>query len=292
MVLVALGVVGFAYWSDYRADQQRPGSTAVQIDDTKYPLRYFTERLRMFVQQSGGPANQAAQPSVAIPAVTDQIVQEEIVLRFAAEMGVSASESDIRDEIATRLGLAADDPDFDTRFQEELPRSGLREEEYRLMIEAAVLTDKVRARLETDVPASAESIRTRLVLVSDQATADEIKRLLDGGSDFEQLAADLSLELESQWTPRGVLDSALEETLFGLEPGEVAIIPTPFGVQVIEVLEKAADREIDAEQRPILAETALQEWLNEKRGELEVKEFVSQDQDKARWAIERAYGLT
>ena len=297
-MLAALGIVGFAYWSDYRADQQRPGSTAVQIDDTKYTLRYFTERLNIFVQQAGGPANQAAQPSVAIPAVTDQLVRETIVLRFADEMGVSASENDIKDGIATRLGLTVDDPNFDTRFQEELSRSGLTEEEYRLMIEAAVLTNKIRETLEAEVPASAESVHYRQILLIDQATAEEIKQQAEAGADFADLAAEQSLDPAAKdnggdvgWVARGVLGSALEDILFALEPGEIEIFAAPSGVFVFQMLEKEDDREIEPDQRPFLAETALQEWLNEKRGQLEIEEFVLREGDKCDWALQHAYGI-
>src|SRR3972149_4790344 len=146
LILVAVGIVAFAYGSDYWADRQRPGSTAIQVDDTKYTLQYFTDRLRMFVQQVGGLGSQSAQPEVAIPAVADQLVDETLLLRFATEQGASASEDDIRGEIATRLGTTVDDPDFDVRFQAEISSSGLTEEEYRQMIEATVLRGKMREK--------------------------------------------------------------------------------------------------------------------------------------------------
>ncbi len=300
LVLLAIGIVGFAYWSDYRADQQRPGSTAVQVGDTKYTLRYFAERLKTFVQQAGGPANQSAQPQSAIPAVADQLVQEEIVVRFASEKEVSADASDLRNEIATRLGLTPDDDSYDTRYQEELTRSGLTEDEYQKMIQAAVLISKMRTKFAADAPAAAESIHYRQIALSDQAEADEIKQQLEQGADFAQLASERSLDSTAKdsggdvgWVPRGLLNKDMEDALFALEPQK--LITFPSGSQVVfvfQMLEKAASRDIDADQRTQLGDKLLRDWLDEKKGQLEVKDFVSQDNDKAQWAIDRAYQVT
>ena len=295
LVVLALGVVGFAFLSDYWADQRRPGSTAVQVDDTKFTLRYFSDRLRMHGQEGGFPAS-PAQFLLAISTVTSQIVEETILIRFASEMDVSANEAEIRDEMAVRLGMTADDPSFDLRFQAVLSRSGLSEEQYTQMIEAAVLRDKIREKLEAEVPSSAESIRYRLIPVADQATADDIVRRVEEGEDFAELAVELSLDTTTAadggdvgWVPRGILAETVEDTLFGLEPDGLTTILVSSVVGVFQVLEKAEDREIEPDHRLTLANSALLDWLDEKRTQLEIREFVSQDADKAGWAFDHAY---
>ena len=298
MVVVAVGIVGYAYWLDYRADQGRPGSTAVQIDDTKYTLRYFTQRLKMFVQQSGGPDSEAAQPDVAIPTVADLLVDETIIRRFAQEMGASASEDDIKNAIAEGLGLEVDDPSYDERFRQELSSSGLTGEEYRQMVEAAVLLQKMQANLEQELPASAESVHLRQIVVSDAAAADEIKQQVEQGADFAQLAAERSLDSATKdsggdagWIPRGLLRQDVEEALFALAPGGVETFSITSGAVVFQVLEKV-EWPIEPELKPDLAQRKLGDWLEEKRKQVKVQELVSQDEDKARWAIERAYKVT
>ena len=70
-------LVGVAVLSAYWADQRRPGSTAVQVDDTKFPLRYFSDRLRIHGQQVGIPAT-TGDFLLAINTVTGQIVYSEV----------------------------------------------------------------------------------------------------------------------------------------------------------------------------------------------------------------------
>jgi hypothetical protein len=84
LVVVALGVIGFGFISDYIGDQQRPGSTALRIDDSEYTVREFANRLKTFVQDSGGSGGQGAQPQVAIPSLVDQLIGETVLLRFAS----------------------------------------------------------------------------------------------------------------------------------------------------------------------------------------------------------------
>jgi parvulin-like peptidyl-prolyl isomerase len=188
LVVVALAIVGFAFLSDYWADQRRPGSTALQVDDTRYTVRQFGDRLRILVREVGGPTSQNADPQITIPAVADQLVEETILFRFASEMEASASDAEIRNEMATRLGTTIDASELDALIEAELSRSGLSDEQYRDMIEAAVLRDKVLDRLGSELPDSVESIHYRQIRVGDQASADDIVKRIEEGEDWSGMA--------------------------------------------------------------------------------------------------------
>ena len=299
LIGLALAIVGYAFLADYLETQGRPGSTALQIDDTRYRLDHFTNRLKMYVDQNGGPG--VVDQITALSQVPAILIQEEIVRRFAGEFDITASEEEILQEIAIRLGIAADDETFDVVFQQELARNGLSEMEFHDMIAALVLQNKLLEMFEAELPPSAESVRYRLISVSEQATADDIKQQLEDGADFAVLAAENSLDVATKdeggevgWVPRGVLDAATEELVFALEPNEITTTPLPQGVVVIEMLEKAEDREIEEDQKSPLANNAFQDWVQEKRETLDIVISVAPgadnyDQKKAEWAVDRAY---
>jgi len=117
LIGLALAIVGYAFLADYLETQGRPGSTALQIDDTRYRLDHFTNRLKMYVDQNGGPG--VVDQITALSQVPALLIQEEIVRRFAGEFDITASEEEILQEIAIRLGIAADDETFDVVFQQE-----------------------------------------------------------------------------------------------------------------------------------------------------------------------------
>lgn len=295
LVLVAGGVIGYAVLSDYLEDRNRPNNTAVRVDDVKYNLRYFTNRVKVLVQASGGAGTVA--PETAIPQMRDTLVEEVIVRRFAEEMGVAASEDDISGEIATRMGLSSkDDPNFQTRFQEELARTGLNETQYRDMAAATVIRKNLLEKFTSELPASAESIRYRQILVSDQAAADDLKRQIEAGADFATLAQESSLDPRTKsqggevgWVPRGLLEENIEEQLFAQEVNAVTTYSTEGGAFVLQVEEKEADRTLDENQKSVLAQRKLADWIKEKRDGLTVEEFVTNDVDNFRYIYDRAF---
>lgn len=309
LVLAAIGLVGFAFLSNAIAAYNRPGSTALRIDDTKYTVRYFTERLKTFVQQAGGAGSQAgaAQPAVAIPSLVNTLIQETMLLHFASEQNQSVSDDEVKGKIVERLGLKADDSNLEIRFRDEYSRSGLSETEYKDMMRAEILREKVLEKFKGAIPAAAESVHYREITLAQQSDADDIKRLIEGGADFVQLAKDKSLDKSTKdnggdagWAPRGALTKELEDALFALEVNQVTTLNnSASGVLVLQVTEKQADRPIDEAQKSTVANRSLQKWLDEKEKSVKIESdmprltgdigFSSCSADKVKWALDRAY---
>jgi len=300
LLVVGLGIIGYAFWNDYWEERNRPGSTAIQVEDTRYRLDYYSRRLAIYLDQVSGQNPEAAQPEAALPAVSDRLIQEEIVRRFAGELDVTASDDEIREEIASRLGITADDESFDVVLQQQLAGMELSETDYRQMVEAAVLTDKLRERFLSEVPESAESVHYRQILVSEPEKADELVAEIEGGGDFAALAAENSLDPATKdnggdvgWVPRGVLDSKTEELLFSREPGEITTEDAGSGVLIIELLEKAEDRAVEENRKEPLAVRLLADWIDEKEQSLSIVNNMdirgNYDEGKVEWVLERAY---
>jgi len=299
LIAVALGIIGYAFLSDYVEKQRRPGSTAIQVEDTHFRLDYFTKRLKMYVGQFGGQGAQAAQPSLTVPAVANLLIQQGIVRRFAGERNVTASEEEVTSAIADRISVKVDDPNFDLAVQQEVARSELSENEYREMIEASVLSDKLKKDFEKDVPKTAESVHYRQILVSEDAKAQEIRGKIDAGEDFAALAKANSLDTATKdsggdvpWMPKGILNASMEELVFALKPKELTTIPVAQGFYVIQMVEKDDKHEVGADQKLSLAARAFQDWVEDKKSSVTVvnnMDLGSGDPKKIEWAVRRAY---
>ena len=301
VILVVLGIVAFAFGSEELEKRGRPGSTAVQVEDTRFRLDYFASRVTMFLNQNGGQATDVRQRAGVLDAVSNLVIREEIVRRFAGELDVAATEEEILEEIASRLGIAADDESFDLVFQQELARTGISEPDYRQMMEAAVLESKLRDEFLEQVPKSVESVRYRQIVVSEQERADELVAEIESGGDFAALAAeDFNLDVANKenggevgWIPRGILDASTEELVFALEPGKRITIPTVSGVAVIEMLEKDNERPVEEDQKEVLAGRLLDDWVAEKMEPLSIvnnMDLTDGDPDKINWAVDSARG--
>jgi parvulin-like peptidyl-prolyl isomerase len=300
LVLAALAIVGFGVGKKWIDDRNRPGSTAVQVEDTKYSVSYYTERLQKFIQQIGGPSNQLGQqPQLALGAVSDELIEEAIVLRFASEKGQSATDDEVKAQIATLLSIKPDAPDFDTRYQEELQRTKISDSQYRDLAKGAALKKKLQDQFTAEIPAVAESIHYRQIAVADRATADAIKKQIEGGADFAQLAADKSTAPgakdnggDAGWAPRGALDQGLENTLFALQPGQLTTLASQSNFYVYQVLEKQADRPVEDSQKSNISSHAYQKWLDSKKATVTIIDHMNPngtdpDANKIQYAISR-----
>ena len=299
IVIVALGLVAYGFGSNWLEDYNRPGSTAIRVDDINYSVRYYTARLKQQVQELGGAGSQFGQnPEFALGPVSNELIEEALLLRFAEEQGQTATDDEVSAEIATILAVTAGDPNFDTRFHEELARTNITEEQYRDMAKAAILKRKVEEKFTAEMPASAESIHYRQIIVADQSEADAIQAQIEGSADFAQIAGEKSLDTTAKenggdagWAPKGSLEKTLEDALFALEVGQTTTFPTESNVYVYQVLEKQADRPLEETEKATISDNTYQRWLEDKRGSAEIVDHMDiseGDLEKIEYAVSRA----
>jgi parvulin-like peptidyl-prolyl isomerase len=284
IAVAAIALIGFAYLSDYIEDQNRPESTAIKIGDREYTVEDFTERVKLSVEQSGGSGSANA----VIPTVSNQLLEEAILLDYASEKEVDATEEEIKEEIAT----------LDARYQEELTSSGLSDEEYRGIARGAALRTNMLEKFKSELPAVEESAHYRVIQVADQATAEELQAQVAAGADFAELAKTHSLDTTTKegggdagWAPRGFLTETQENIIFSLQPNETAIYPSAQAAFLYQLLEKSEAHEIEEEKREVLASADYNDWLTEKQESLDIEndmDGATGDRDKIRYVIDQA----
>jgi len=298
LIVAALGIGGFAVLEKYELKPRRiPGSTALAVGDHKYSVREFTNRTKMFSTQLSGTTN----ASIILPAVNNQLQNEAINLQFAEEKGVTATDDEIRAEIATTLSIGADDPNFDTRFQEELTTTGLTEEQYRNFAKANVLQTKLQSVFQAELPATLESVHYRQIVVADQATADTLKTQIDGGADFAALAAANSTDATTKdaggdagWAPRGFLNSNVESLLFALDINQVVAQKSASNVTIYQLLEKDPAHPVEEDKKSTLTGNEFRKWQTEKKASITIDDdmdLTTGNGDKIRYVFDNA-GLT
>lgn len=298
LVILAVAVIFFAFLRDYLEERSRPGSAAVTVGQTTFDLDYFARRLRLFVLENGLGSLVVQQPEVAVQLVAGELVEEETLRTFAPELEVSLTAAELDEGLAERLGLEKSDPNFPTAYQQELLRSGFSDQEYRQLVEADLLAEKVRERLGQNIAAEGEQVHYRQIRVSSQQEGEDIIGRLIKGEDFAELAKQLSLDTATAanggdvgWLARGQGDQELEDTLFALQPGQISNVFSRGGSLffVFQVVERQV-RPLDSDQREQVLDQNYREWLQEKGLNLEVINYVLNDDGKLRWALNRVYG--
>ncbi len=294
LVVAALGFIGFGYLSDWIEDQQRPGSTAIKVDDRNYTVRDFTERAKLYVKQNGGNG----QAALVIPTLSTTIVEESILLKSASEKGVEATDDEVKAEMAKLLGITADDANFESVLKSELDAAGLSREEYVDMAKGNVLREKLKTKFQEELPETADSVHYLVIQVREQALAEDLQAQIEAGADFGELAKANSIDTQTSnkggdagWVPRDVLPKAQEDVVFSLEAGEVSVYPGEGSVYIFKLVEKDAAHAIEETQKPVLAQADYNKWLLDKKDAAKVVnelDFSTGDAEKIKYVVENA----
>ena len=294
LVVASLGVIGWAYLSDYIGDQQRPGSLGLRVAEQELTVSDYTKRAVLKAEEL---SNISA--SIVIPVLSQDLIEEMILLQFAGEQSVTATDDEIQEDIASTLGIAVDDSNFDARLQEELERNGLTEEQFRDISRATILGTKVTAGFQADIPDTLPSVNYREIQVEDLETADRLIAQLNEGAEFGPLAAEHSLNQisgqdggEKGWVAEGVLDENPEAVLFALEPGEITTFVGPnSSFFVYEVTEKSNARAVSIDDNIRIGGLAYADWLTAKVLDIDIEnemDIRTGDADKIAYVVDHA----
>ena len=293
LVAASLGVIGFAFLSDYIEDQQRPGSLALSVVDRELTVEDYTKRAVLKVEEFG-----TSNATIVISSLNQELIEEMILLQFADEQSATATDDEIREDIALALGISADDSNFDARLQEELARNGLTEDQYLDISRAAVLKTNMAAQFQAEIPETLPSVNYREIEVNDQETADGLVAQLNEGAEFGPLATEISINQasaqdggEKGWVAEGALDESAEAILFALEPGEITTFLGPSSVFVYEVTEKSDAHEVSTTDNIRLGEQAYADWLNDTLADIDIENEMDiqiGDPDKIGYVVDHA----
>ncbi|MGZ6346797.1 MAG: foldase protein PrsA [Anaerolineales bacterium] len=136
--------------------------------------------------------------------------------------------------------------------------------ELRRQIAAAWMRDLITA----SVPATTEQVHAKQILLYNEAEAQNDLSLLQGGADFNALAAenDPVAKGELGWFPRGYLPSqAIEDAAFALQPGQFsAIIKDDTGYHILYIVELDPARQLSPDALLTLQQRAVQIWLTQR----------------------------
>jgi parvulin-like peptidyl-prolyl isomerase len=150
-----------------------------------------------------------------------------------------------------------------------------------------------------------ESAKVRLMLLSSEQEADEVRARLEEGEDFGELAAEFSQHIASsqnggefEVTAKGMVSTAFDEFVFDpeLELGSLSQpirdeeVSTTGGYWLIEVVDVDDNRQLDEENRNVLKVDALNKWVEALWDDPDNNIVSYLDDEKKQWAVSRITG--
>jgi parvulin-like peptidyl-prolyl isomerase len=284
VVVIAVAII--AIFGYYQTQIRPKGESVLRVGDRSFSFDYLERRLRYDIRE--GNTTYAASLSQATSLLLNEIGQEELMRQGAPEKGVDLSDEAIDAEIRRQENVPddADQKTFATAYRKAVRDSGLSTEAYRDVIAAGMAETAIQSKFVVEAPKTADQVRFRAIVLTTEDDAKATLERLRNGEDFATVAGEVSLDTASRenggevdWTPRGVVDSALDQALFSLEIGQISdVITGQTALFIVQVLERQDQRETTDSQRTILANRAEQEWLSQLEVRLGVATSLSDAQ--------------
>ncbi|MEX1143444.1 MAG: peptidylprolyl isomerase [Anaerolineales bacterium] len=159
--------------------------------------------------------------------------------------------------------------DFYTGYQSDL---GMGQEDIRDFIRATLLREAIRDQITADLPRTQEQVWARHILMPTEEEAQAVLDRLDGGEDWNDLAAELSTDESNAalggdlgWFPMEAMVDPFGTVAFGLSIGEISEpVQTEFGWHIIQVLGHE-NRPLDQNGYEQLREQKMTEYIQSLR---------------------------
>lgn len=221
----------------------------------------------------------AASADALAQQVLESMIETELVRQAADALDISVSDEDVLAEIEALKASVDDDPDAWANW---LTLNNYTEAELLDVLKESMLTNQVRDYLLAELDGDVPQVRARHILLATESEAQAILDALNGGADFAELAAQHSLDMTSRnnggdlswFTTHELMDPALAEVAFSLQPGETSgPVATRIGYHIIQTTD-TAERPIEPERLPLLMESLYTNWLQEQRAAADIERFL------------------
>lgn len=283
VVIVAIGFIAFGWYQT----QLRPLSkTVLRVEETKFSLAHLERRMELELD-TGFAFSRNSLTILDLPDfIMNQLEGEAALLSGISELELEITDEDVAAEIRQRGGLADDvEPVvFADEVRLQVSRSGLKQNEYDLMVRAFLAEVKARGFFTFLGPTEEAQVRGQWIIVNDEEVATDVVTRLDAGEDFLSVAEELTINVSSielDWFARGgeaTVFGDIEEYFFAGEPGERSdLISIGSFFYIIEVLERDDARKLDDQQRATVANRDLRDWIDGLRLSLDIERNLSED---------------
>jgi peptidyl-prolyl cis-trans isomerase C len=201
----------------------------------------------------------------AVRAVSDDLISQLLLAQGAVENGFVMDENAFQqrlDALISKLGGA----DKLAAWQQSHNYS---DADFKAALKRAAASAWMRDKIMASVPAAAEQVHVRQLLLYNEDTANNLYEQIKAGTSFDDLAAQVDPVTKGDigWFPRGYLaEKAVEDAAFSLETGAYSpVVPSEVGFHILKLIERQSDRALSPDALVVLQSRALNDWLAARR---------------------------
>lgn len=241
-----------------------PAPMALTVNGEGVTVEEFNAELARYQAAQTALGNHPADQDAAT-AVDEEFIAQLLLAQGAGAAGFTLDEAALQkriDGLAEEIGGA----DKLSAWQQA---HGYSDQSFRVALKREAAAAWMRDKIMTSVPLAADQVHVRQILLYNQDNAQKILDQLKGGSDFDELAAEVDPVTHGDigWFARGYLaEKPVEDAAFALEAGKYSdIIQDSVGFHIIKLIERQADRPLSPDELLTLQNRAVEDWLVDHR---------------------------
>jgi peptidyl-prolyl cis-trans isomerase C len=268
MILASCKAKPLAENTQPQVTAQTPSPTqaplAVRVNGEGLLLSDYNEELKRY-QAGLSELGQAFDPAIAKEAILKMMTDQELLSQAAIKQGYVSDDTALQ----ARYEKLAADAGSEGGLTTWISQNFYSEESFRRALAKDMAAVWMRNKILAEVPATADQVRARQILVTNENEALAIERRLQVGASFETLAYEYEPLTGGDlgWFPAGfLLQPEVEKAAFSLQAGQFSgIIPTNYGFHIVYVMERDAQHQLSPEALLMVQRLALEKWLVDER---------------------------
>lgn len=248
---------------------------AARVNNEGIPLEEYNgelQRLQAALKETSKEMNAEDQKQTVLQELEDQLLLAQSAVKGGFQLSDAEFQKRYEDVIARTGGAQA--------FADWLKRNFYSESVYRSALRRSLAATWQRDQLIGKVPATADQVHARQILVLNEDLANSLYKQLQAGADFATLSLKVDPDSggEMGWFPRGYLFlPEIENAAFSLEPGKYSpVIKTTYGFHIVYVIEREANHSLSPDARLQIQRSAVNNWLKERRGQSQIEILLQQ----------------
>ncbi len=207
--------------------------------------------------------------------ILENLVAQTLLAQAAVENGFVLDESMYQE----RLSYLQEQRGGAQGLLDWMETYGYSEAGFRSTLSRAIAAAWMRDQIASGVPAAADQVQARQILLYTAEEANQVFTQLQAGNDFRNLAIqyDPLTGGDLGWFPQGyLLDPKLDEVAFSLAPGEYSpVIETLAGFHILLIEDRDPQRPLSPEALLLLQARAIQAWVETRQSESEIQYLTS-----------------
>ena len=287
IIALAMGFIAFGNWNSVVKPRNR---TVLEAEGVKVSYAAMKRRMAYeFFQNINYQQVPNALPEGTYLTLLDEII---VLSRAETDLGITVPADEFDNKLRTRVGVgeSVDTKTFADALRRQLDTTGLHESEYRRLIRAELLTQKVKDHLKLQLPLNAQQAKVEVIATNSEDDAQKASDRIKAGEDWATVAKDVSAEVDVQSTgglhdyaPQGSFNAAYDDYVFSAALGEISPpLQSPaeqfFIVRVVD----RAEQPVTDDQKPRLTEKSFKDWLSNQQDQITiVRDFDAKAQAAA-----------